>query len=105
MPTASPSPPIHCLPIHYSNPLMCRLNPAISPMDTPFITALPSATHGSFRFRHWLNALKERTPMPPATYTVSIDYSDNGSFADVGEKRATDVLQLDWRVGIHTHHA
>ncbi|MBA3870366.1 MAG: hypothetical protein H0X30_14570 [Anaerolineae bacterium] len=38
--------------------------------------------------------------MPPATYTVSIDYSDNGSFADVGDNRITDVLQLDWRLGM-----
>jgi len=38
--------------------------------------------------------------MPPATYTVSIDYNDNGSFADVGENRVSDVLQLDWRLGM-----
>ena len=35
--------------------------------------------------------------MPPATYIVSIDYNDNGSFADTGENRASDVLQLNRR--------
>ena len=38
--------------------------------------------------------------MPPATYMVSIDYSDNASFADSGENRVGDVLQLDWRLGM-----
>src|SRR5689334_6772068 len=38
--------------------------------------------------------------MPPATYTVSIDYNDNASFADTGENRAADVLQLEWRLGM-----
>ncbi len=38
--------------------------------------------------------------MPPATYTVSIDTNDNGSFADATENRASDVLQLEWRLGM-----
>ncbi len=38
--------------------------------------------------------------MPPATYTVSIDYDDNGSFGDTGENRITDLLKLDWRLGM-----
>ncbi len=38
--------------------------------------------------------------MPPATYTVSIDYNDNASFADSGENRIGDVLHLAWRLGM-----
>ncbi|MBI1280542.1 MAG: hypothetical protein GC179_20635 [Anaerolineaceae bacterium] len=36
----------------------------------------------------------------PATYTISIDINDNGSFADTGENRASDVLKIDWRLGM-----
>ncbi len=38
--------------------------------------------------------------MPPATYTLSIDQNDNANFADSGENRAADVLQLEWRLGM-----
>ncbi len=36
----------------------------------------------------------------PATYTISLDTNDNGSFTDTGENRATDVLKIDWRLGM-----
>jgi len=38
--------------------------------------------------------------MPPATYTISIDDNDNANFADTGENRASDVLKIDWRLGM-----
>jgi hypothetical protein len=36
----------------------------------------------------------------PATYTVAIDYDDDGDFTDSGEDISADVLHLRWRLGM-----
>jgi hypothetical protein len=36
----------------------------------------------------------------PATYTVAIDYDDDGDFTDMGEDISADVLHLRWRLGM-----
>jgi hypothetical protein len=36
----------------------------------------------------------------PATYTVAIDYDDDGDFTDPGEDISADVLELRWRLGM-----
>lgn len=38
--------------------------------------------------------------MPLPTYIVSIDFNDNGSYADTGDNRTADVLHLEWRLGM-----
>lgn len=38
--------------------------------------------------------------MSPATYTVAIDFDDDGNFTDPGEDISVDVLRLDWRLGM-----
>jgi hypothetical protein len=40
----------------------------------------------------------------PITYTVSIDWPDDGDFADSGENISADVLALDWRLGMSEPH-
>jgi hypothetical protein len=36
----------------------------------------------------------------PATYTVAIDWNDDGDFTDSGEDITADVLALRWRLGM-----
>ena len=38
--------------------------------------------------------------MPPPTYTVAIDWDDDGDFTDSGEDITADVLRLEWRLGL-----
>ncbi len=38
--------------------------------------------------------------MPSPIYRVCIDWNDNGSFTDMGDNRAADVLHLEWRLGM-----
>src|SRR5687768_18208103 len=38
--------------------------------------------------------------MSPATYTVAIDFDDDGDFTDPGENITADVLRLEWRLGM-----
>lgn len=40
----------------------------------------------------------------PITYTVSIDWNDDGDFADSGENISADVLALNWRLGMTEPH-
>src|SRR5215510_1107271 len=38
--------------------------------------------------------------MTAATYTVAIDFNDDGDFVDAGEVITSDVLKLEWRLGL-----
>jgi hypothetical protein len=38
--------------------------------------------------------------MSAPTYTVAIDWNDDGDFVDSGEVISVDVLQLEWRLGL-----
>lgn len=38
--------------------------------------------------------------MPSATYTVAIDWDDDGDFTDPGENITADVLHMTWRLGL-----
>jgi hypothetical protein len=38
--------------------------------------------------------------MSPPTYTIAIDFDDDGDFTDPGEDITADVLRLDWRLGM-----
>src|SRR5215470_13833236 len=38
--------------------------------------------------------------MSPPTYTVAIDFDDDGDFTDPGDDITADVLRLDWRLGM-----
>jgi hypothetical protein len=38
--------------------------------------------------------------MPPVTYTVAIDWDDDGDFTDTGENITADVLHMTWRLGL-----
>lgn len=40
----------------------------------------------------------------PTTYTVAIDYDDDGDFADPGEDISADLLELRWRLGMAQPH-
>jgi len=39
--------------------------------------------------------------MSPPTYTVAIDFDDDGDFTNSGEDITADVLRLDWRLGMN----
>ncbi|MEO8609957.1 MAG: hypothetical protein ABI690_18835 [Chloroflexota bacterium] len=40
--------------------------------------------------------------MSPPTYTVTLDWDDDGDFTDPGEDISADVLRLEWRLGLET---
>jgi len=38
--------------------------------------------------------------MPPTTYTLAIDWNDDGDFSDSGENLTADVFRMEWRLGM-----
>jgi hypothetical protein len=38
--------------------------------------------------------------MPPPTYTLAIDFNDDGNFTDPGEALTADLLHMTWRLGM-----
>ncbi|MEZ4667899.1 MAG: hypothetical protein R3E39_08295 [Anaerolineae bacterium] len=38
--------------------------------------------------------------MSPPTYTVAIDFNDDGDFTDTGEALTADLLHMSWRLGV-----
>lgn len=38
--------------------------------------------------------------MPPPTYTLAVDFNDDGNFTDPGEALAADLLHMTWRLGM-----